>query len=72
MLAGTHNITHATTICRLDNILSWFRHRITYSNAEGFNSRSQAIKSNARSSSSSKITALGSSSAVETYPWNQP
>jgi transposase len=33
---------------RLDNILSWFRHRITNSNAEGFNSRIQAIKSNAR------------------------
>ncbi len=33
---------------RLDNILSWFRHRITNFNAEGFNSRIQAIKSNAR------------------------
>ncbi len=33
---------------RLDNILSWFRHRITNSNAEGFNSRIQSIKSNAR------------------------
>ncbi|MBL8819041.1 MAG: transposase [Planctomyces sp.] len=32
---------------RLDNILSWFRHRITNSNAEGFNSRIQAIKYNA-------------------------
>jgi len=33
---------------RLDNILSWFRHRITNSSAEGFNSRIQALKSNAR------------------------
>ena len=33
---------------RLDKILSWFRHRITNSNAEGFNSRIQSIKSNAR------------------------
>ena len=32
----------------LENILSWFRHRITNSNAEGFNSRIQAVKSNAR------------------------
>ncbi|MCX7399794.1 MAG: transposase [Planctomycetales bacterium] len=33
---------------RLDNILSWFHHRITNSNAEGFNSRIQTIKSNGR------------------------
>lgn len=33
---------------RLENILSWFRHRITNSNAEGFNSRIQSIKSTAR------------------------
>ncbi len=33
---------------RLENILSWFRHRITNSNAEGFNSRIQAIMSKAR------------------------
>ena len=33
---------------RLDKILSWFRHRITNSSAEGFNSRVQAIKSNVR------------------------
>lgn len=33
---------------RLDNLLSYFRHRITNSMSEGFNSRIQTIKSNAR------------------------
>jgi transposase len=33
---------------RLTNILTWFRHPITNATAEGFNSRIQAIKSNAR------------------------
>jgi transposase len=33
---------------RVDNILTWFRHRITNSTAEGFNSRIQSLKSNAR------------------------
>jgi transposase len=33
---------------RLDNILTWFRHRISNGPAEGFNSRIQAIKSSAR------------------------
>lgn len=32
----------------LDRILTWFRHRITNSTAEGFNSRIQSIKANAR------------------------
>jgi len=34
-------------INRRDKILSWFRHRITNSNAEAFNSRIQAMTSNA-------------------------
>ncbi len=33
---------------RLKNILSWFRHPISNATAEGFNSRIQSIKSNAR------------------------
>ena len=33
---------------RLDNILTWFRHRISNGPAEGFNSRIQSIKSAAR------------------------
>ena len=33
---------------RLDNILTWFRHRISNGPAEGFNSRIQALKSAAR------------------------
>jgi transposase len=33
---------------RLDNILTWFRHRISNGTAEGFNSRIQSIKSAAR------------------------
>ena len=33
---------------RLQNILSWFRHPISNATAEGFNSRIQSIKSNAR------------------------
>jgi transposase len=33
---------------RLKNILSWFRHRISNGQAEGFNSRIQALKSAAR------------------------
>lgn len=33
---------------RLENILTWFRHRISNGPAEGFNSRIQAIKSAAR------------------------
>lgn len=33
---------------RLDNILTWFRHRISNGHAEGFNSRIQAIKAAAR------------------------
>ena len=33
---------------RLANILTWFRHRISNATSEGFNSRIQAIKSNAR------------------------
>jgi len=33
---------------RLKNILSWFRHPISNATAEGFNSRIQLIKSNAR------------------------
>jgi len=33
---------------RLDNILTWFRHPISNATAEGFNSRIQSIKSNAR------------------------
>ena len=33
---------------RLTNILSWFQHPISNATAEGFNSRIQAIKSNAR------------------------
>lgn len=32
----------------LPNLLTWFRHRITNATAEGFNSRSQSIKSAAR------------------------
>ena len=33
---------------RLDNLLSYFRHGITNAMSEGFNSRIQTIKSNAR------------------------
>ena len=33
---------------RLDNVLTWFRHRISNGPAEGFNSRIQALKSAAR------------------------
>jgi len=33
---------------RLANILTWFRHPISNATSEGFNSRIQAIKSNAR------------------------
>ncbi len=57
---------------RLDTILSWFRHRITNSNAEGFNSRIQAIKSNARGFNPSRTTELASSSSAETGPQTRP
>jgi transposase len=33
---------------RVDNIRTWFRHRITNATTEGFNSRIQSLKSNAR------------------------
>ena len=33
---------------RLNNILTWFRHRISNGTAEGFNSRIQSLKSAAR------------------------
>jgi transposase len=33
---------------QLYRILTWFRHRITYATAEGFNSRIQSLKSNVR------------------------
>lgn len=33
---------------RINNILTWFKHRITNATSEGFNSRIQNIKSNAR------------------------
>jgi len=33
---------------RIENLLTWFEHPITNAHAEGFNSRIQAIKSQAR------------------------
>jgi transposase len=57
---------------RLDNILSWFHHRITNSNAEGFNSRIQTIKSNGRGFKSFQTTELVSSSSAVNCHSNLP
>jgi transposase len=57
---------------RLDNILSWFRHRITNSTAEGSIAASKPSSTTPEDSSPFKTTELVSSSSAENCPRNLP